>query len=86
LAGPERFELPTAGFEDQNSSAELRTEFVINISVKTYENLTPSGLHFHLSLSNGVCYIMVLDIYDSTYFDIKYFTSINLALRWINNL
>jgi hypothetical protein len=54
--------------------------------VKTYENLTPSGLHFHLSLFNGVCYIMVLDIYDSTYFDIKYFTSVNLALRWINNL
>lgn len=26
LAGPERFELPTAGFEDQNSSAELRTD------------------------------------------------------------
>jgi hypothetical protein len=26
LAGPERFELPTAGFEDQNSSTELRTE------------------------------------------------------------
>ena len=25
MAGPERFELPTAGFEDQNSSAELRT-------------------------------------------------------------
>ena len=25
LAGPERFELPTAGFEDQNSSTELRT-------------------------------------------------------------
>jgi hypothetical protein len=25
MAGPDRFELPTAGFEDQNSSAELRT-------------------------------------------------------------
>ena len=24
MAGPERFELPTAGFEDQDSSAELR--------------------------------------------------------------
>jgi len=24
LAPPERFELPTAGFEDQNSSTELR--------------------------------------------------------------
>ena len=31
MAGPERFELPTAGFEDQNSSAELRT--VINKSM-----------------------------------------------------
>jgi hypothetical protein len=28
LAGPERFELPTAGFEDQNSSTELRTEIM----------------------------------------------------------
>jgi hypothetical protein len=27
LAGPERFELPTAGFEDQNSSTELRTDW-----------------------------------------------------------
>ena len=26
LAGPDRFELPTAGFEDQNSSTELRTD------------------------------------------------------------
>jgi hypothetical protein len=26
LAGPERFELPTPGFEDQHSSTELRTE------------------------------------------------------------
>ena len=26
MAGPERFELPTAGFEDQNSSTELRTD------------------------------------------------------------
>jgi hypothetical protein len=25
MAGPDRFELPTAGFEDQNSSTELRT-------------------------------------------------------------
>ena len=26
LAGPERFELPTPGFEDQHSSTELRTD------------------------------------------------------------
>ena len=25
MAGPERFELPTPGFEDQHSSTELRT-------------------------------------------------------------
>ena len=30
LAGPERFELPTAGFEDQNSSTELRTDGALN--------------------------------------------------------
>ena len=30
MAGPERFELPTAGFEDQNSSTELRTVIVFN--------------------------------------------------------
>lgn len=34
MAGPERFELPTAGFEDQNSSAELRT--VISICMKKF--------------------------------------------------
>jgi hypothetical protein len=28
MAGPERFELPTAGFEDQNSSTELRTDIL----------------------------------------------------------
>ena len=27
LADPERFELPTAGFEDQNSSTELQAEY-----------------------------------------------------------
>ena len=54
--------------------------------VKIYENRTPSGLHFHLSLDNGVCYIMVHDLYDNSYFEMKYFTNVNLALRWINNL
>lgn len=28
LAGPERFELPTPGFEDQHSSTELRTDII----------------------------------------------------------
>jgi len=33
LADPERFELPTSGFEDQNSSTELRTEWwVVTVS------------------------------------------------------
>jgi hypothetical protein len=27
MAGLERFELPTAGFEDQNSSTELQAEY-----------------------------------------------------------
>ena len=31
MAGPERFELPTAGFEDQNSSTELRTVISIDM-------------------------------------------------------
>jgi hypothetical protein len=34
LAGPERFELPTAGFEDQNSSAELRTDVIFYNSME----------------------------------------------------
>jgi hypothetical protein len=58
----------------------------VNIRVKIYENLTPSGLYFHLSLDNGVCYIAVFDIHDVMYFEMKYFTNVNSALRWINNL
>jgi hypothetical protein len=54
--------------------------------VKIYENLTPSGLHFRLSYENGVCCIMVKDMYDNTYFEMQYFTDINKALRFINNL
>jgi len=58
----------------------------INITVQIYENHTPSGLNFHLSLDRGVCYIMVHDLYDTCYFEMRYFTNVNLALRWINNL
>ena len=54
--------------------------------MRTYDSLTPSGLHFHLSLHEGVCCVMVDDIYDNTYFEIKYFTNVNKALCFINNL
>jgi hypothetical protein len=54
--------------------------------VRTYENQTPGGLCFHLSLENDVVYILVYDIHDVTYFQMKYFTKVNSALRWINNL
>jgi hypothetical protein len=29
---------------------------------------------------------MVQDMYDNTYFELQYFTNINKALRYINNL
>jgi len=54
--------------------------------VRTYKNQTPSGLCFYLSLENNVVYIVVYDIHDVTYFQMKYFTNVNSALRWINNL
>ena len=58
----------------------------INTVVKTYQNFTPSGLHFHLSLSDtGVCCIIVHDIYDGD-LQMRYFTNVNNALRFINNL
>ena len=43
MAGPERFELPTAGFEDQNSSTELRTDYLvlkdgIEPSIQSYQD------------------------------------------------
>lgn len=58
----------------------------INNTMKTYKNLTPSGLHFHLSLSDeGVCCIIVYDIFDCES-QLHYFTNINKALRFINNL
>ena len=58
----------------------------INILVKTYEHITPQGLYFHLCLYEGVCCVMVQDVYDNTYFELKYFTNVNKALRFINNL
>ena len=57
----------------------------INICVKTYDRTTPSGLHFHLCLYEGVCCVMVTDIYDHD-LTIRYFTDVNKALRFINNM
>jgi hypothetical protein len=54
--------------------------------VKTYDHITPQGLYFHLCLYEGVCLVMVQDLYDNTYFEMQYFTSVNKALRFINNL
>jgi hypothetical protein len=52
--------------------------------MKTYDRITPHGLHFHLSLNEGVCCIIVHDIYDYS-IDIKYFNNVNAALRYINS-
>jgi hypothetical protein len=54
--------------------------------VKTYENLTPGGLHFRLSLSErGVLCVVVRDVYDLDV-QVKFFTDVNKAMRFINNL
>ena len=57
----------------------------INTYMKTYKNITPGGLNFHLSLIDGVCCMIVYDRYFCEY-QIQYFTNINKALRFINNL
>ena len=58
----------------------------LNIFVKTYNSQTPSGLNFHLSLSDtGVCCIIVHDVFDCEV-TLRYFTNVNKALRFINNL
>ena len=54
--------------------------------MKRYQNLTPQGLNFYLSLSDiGVCYIIVYDVFNAEA-QMRYFTNVNLALRFINNL
>jgi len=54
--------------------------------VRRYQNLTPQGLNFHLSLSDrGVCCIIVYDVFDAKA-QMRYFTNVNEALRFINNL
>jgi hypothetical protein len=54
--------------------------------VKRYQNLTPQGLNFYLSLSDtGVCYIIVYDVFTAEA-QMRYFTNVSRALRFINNL
>ena len=66
--------------------ADHYTTNTINIFVKTYYSQTPTGLDFQLSLSDsGVCCIVVYDIYDCE-LTMRYFTNVNKALRFINNL
>jgi len=83
--------VPQEGFEPPSDTLEecclVQLDHCgINNFVKIYENLTPSGLHFRLSYDNGICCIMVQDLYDNTYFEMQYFTDINKALRFVNNL
>jgi hypothetical protein len=61
------------------------TKGAINTIMKTYKNFTPCGLNFHLSLIDGVCCMIVYDRFFCEY-HIQYFTNINKALCFINNL
>ena len=74
----------TIAFTEQ--CADHYTTNTINIFVKTYYSQTPAGLDFQLSLSDdGVCCIIVYDTYDCELV-MRYFTNVNRALRFINNL
>ena len=58
----------------------------INISMHTYDAITNSGLHIHLSmLGNEVCYIFVHDIYTHQ-FEMKFFTNQQSAISFIRSL
>ena len=61
------------------------TKGAINTIMKTYKNFTPCGLNFHLSLIDGVCCMIVYDRFFCEY-HMQYFTNINKALGFINNL
>ena len=83
--------VPPVGIEPtstvlQTGAMTTFAKAAINICVKTYEHITPEGLYFHLCLYEGVCCVMVQDVYDNTYFELQYFTDVNKALRFINNL
>lgn len=67
------------------TSLNISKDIPINKCMKTYENYTPSGLWFRLSLYNGVCCIIVYDVfYCQT--DVQFFTDINKAMRYVNNI
>jgi 3-deoxy-D-arabino-heptulosonate 7-phosphate (DAHP) synthase class II len=52
----------------------------------TNDWLTPTGIHIHLSMSNyNTCYIFVNDIYDNQ-LTMRYFTDMDSAVEFINNL
>ena len=84
------FLVPPAGLEPATSALSTRysTNWVIeaiNTFMKTYKNITPGGLNFHLSLIDGVCCMIVYDRFFCEY-HMQYFTNVNKALRFINNL
>ena len=53
--------------------------------MQSYDIVTDAGIHFHISMSRGVCCIIVNDIF-TTDFNIKYFTTLDSALDYIHSL
>jgi len=52
----------------------------------TYDAITQTGLHIHLSMSNyNTCYIFSRDIYNHV-LTMKFFTNVNDALEFIQSL
>lgn len=52
----------------------------------TYDAITKSGLHIHLSMSNdNTCYILVHDMYTVSTV-LKFFTDMESALSFIHSL
>ena len=52
----------------------------------TYDAITNSGLHIHLSMStDNTCYIFSRDIYNHV-LTMKFFTNVNDALDFIQSL
>lgn len=68
-----------------NRCLNLSANYPINTCMHTYDIVTETGLLIHLSLYNGVTYILVEDMY-THYFDMKFFTEVNPALEFIRSL
>jgi len=51
----------------------------------TYDAITRSGLHIHLSMSDDACYIFSRDIYNHE-LTMKFFTNVNDAMEFIRSL